>query len=89
MNFSPIYPTEDGENEDGDLEDEAELTLEKVEEDMLADYEEDDDEEDNILHMEDLKDLTVSVSFNFLKLKNDGINSQTITSTTMMPSFMG
>lgn len=40
------------------MEDESELILDKVEEEMMAEYEEEDDEEeDNILHMDDLKDL--------------------------------
>lgn len=41
------------------MEDEAELTLDKVEEDMMAEYDDgDDEEEEDILHMDDLKDLT-------------------------------
>ncbi|XP_042222192.1 intraflagellar transport protein 57 homolog isoform X2 [Homarus americanus] len=53
----PIYPAEDTGGEDGEVKDEAELTLDKVEEEMMAEYD-DDDEEENILHMDDLKDLT-------------------------------
>ena len=69
ISCSPVYPSEDTEGGDGEVEDEAELTLEKVEEDMMADYEEEEDDEENILHMEELKDLTVSVcSFKILNV---------------------
>ncbi|KAK3887437.1 hypothetical protein Pcinc_008440 [Petrolisthes cinctipes] len=54
----PIYPAEDGGGEDGEVEDEAELTLDKVEEEMMAEFDEsNDEEEENILHMDDLKNL--------------------------------
>lgn len=54
----PIYPSEDGGGEDGEVEDEAELTLDKVEEEMMAEFDQsDDEEEENILHMDDLKNL--------------------------------
>ena len=44
------------------MEDEAELTLDKVEEEMMAEYDDDDEEEEeNILHIDDLKDLTKNV----------------------------
>lgn len=40
------------------MEDESELTLDKVEEEMMAEYvDEEEEEEENILHMDDLKDL--------------------------------
>ncbi|KAK8739697.1 hypothetical protein OTU49_003151 [Cherax quadricarinatus] len=55
----PIYPAEDTGGDEGEVEDEAELTLDKVEEEMMNEYDDnDDDEEENILHMDDLKDLT-------------------------------
>ncbi|XP_068236735.1 intraflagellar transport protein 57 homolog [Palaemon carinicauda] len=55
----PVYPAEDTGGEDGDVEDEAELTLDKVEEEMMAEYDDDEEEEEeNILHIDDLKDLT-------------------------------
>lgn len=57
--FRPVYPTEETEGEDDDVEDEAELTLEKVEEEMLEGYDED-EEEENVLHLDDLRDLTVN-----------------------------
>uniref|UniRef100_A0A6A7G0A5 Intraflagellar transport protein 57 homolog n=1 Tax=Hirondellea gigas TaxID=1518452 RepID=A0A6A7G0A5_9CRUS len=53
-----VYPPEQ-EVEDQETEDEAELTLEKVEEEMQELYEDDDDEdEENIMHLDDLTDLT-------------------------------
>ncbi|XP_076043252.1 intraflagellar transport 57 [Oratosquilla oratoria] len=58
----PVYPTEET-GEEGEIEEEAELTLEKVEEEMMAEYEdEDDDEEENVLHINDLKNLTQNSS---------------------------
>lgn len=54
----PTYPTEDTGGDEGDVEDESELTLDKVEEEMMAEYvDEEEEEEENILHMDDLKDL--------------------------------
>nr|XP_027217532.1 intraflagellar transport protein 57 homolog [Penaeus vannamei] len=54
----PVYPTEDTGGDEGDVEDEAELTLDKVEEEMMAEFEDEEEEEENIMHMDDLKDLT-------------------------------
>lgn len=49
---------EDTGGDSGEVEDESELTLDKVEEEMMAEYEEqEEEEEENILHMNDLKDL--------------------------------
>ncbi|XP_063848886.1 intraflagellar transport protein 57 homolog isoform X2 [Scylla paramamosain] len=54
----PTYPVEDTGGDGGEVEDESELTLDKVEEEMMAEYEEqEEEEEENILHMNDLKDL--------------------------------
>ncbi|MPC36266.1 Intraflagellar transport protein 57 [Portunus trituberculatus] len=54
----PTYPVEDAGGDGGEVEDESELTLDKVEEEMMAEYEEqEEEEEENILHMNDLKDL--------------------------------
>ncbi|KAG0726542.1 Intraflagellar transport protein 57 [Chionoecetes opilio] len=54
----PTYPVDDSGGDEGEVEDESELTLDKVEEDMMAEYqEEEEEEEENILHMDDLKHL--------------------------------
>ena len=55
-----VYPPE-AEQDGDDADDEAEVTLEKVEEEMAAMFDEegqDDDEEENIMHLDDLADLT-------------------------------
>ena len=52
------------------MEDESELTLDKVEEEMMAEYEDEYEEEENILHMDDLKDLNKQkVSYVYVNYK--------------------
>ena len=49
----------EAENEDQqELEDDSEVTLEKVEEDMYESFSADEEDEENVLHMDDLVDLT-------------------------------
>jgi hypothetical protein len=45
------------EEEDDEMEDESELLLEKVEEEMAAEVS--DDEEENLLHIDDLRNLHI------------------------------
>ena len=74
--FPSVYRTEyppEAENEDQEDEDEAEVTLEKVEEEMAEMYEDGaEEEEENIMHLDDLADLTQTLvwALNFPKIWN-------------------
>ena len=60
-----MYPPE-AETDDQEAEDEAEVTLEKVEEEMQEMYDEGDDEdEENIMHLDDLTDLNQVMRENY------------------------
>ena len=55
----PTPPVESGLEDDGPMEDEAELNLDRVEEEMAAEYSE--EEEDEILHINEITGATAGM----------------------------